>query len=54
MSEYCILSEEKLYIKVIKTKLEKNIAITKVNQSVNKEMFTVTFFTYEATNETTR
>ena len=36
MSEYSILRVEKLYIKVIKARLDKNIAIIKVNQSVNK------------------
>jgi hypothetical protein len=34
--------------------LEKNTAIKKVNQSVKSEIFTVTFFTYEAINVITR
>ena len=33
MSEYSILREGKLYIKVIKARLDKNIAIINVNQS---------------------
>ena len=33
-------------------KFEKNIAMIKVNQSVNKDILTVTFLIYEATKET--
>ncbi len=43
MSEYSNFSEVKLYIKVIKIIFEKKIAKIKVNQSVKREILTVTF-----------
>ena len=49
-----MLISEKFFSKIKKVKFEKKIAIKKVNQSVNRFMFTVTFLMYDATNEITR
>ena len=45
---------EKFVIKIKKVKFEQKIAIKNVNQSVVILVFTVIFFTYVATSDTTK